>query len=140
MGNREAKELICRTYGHEVRYWNNSGRWGTGQRGIKGRKKWDDCNGIINTIYLKKKKAAFQSTVIYQGGRQCKDLSKRQFKNVTKVLSFITYIYIFFEVCEDTVCFFLHFRCFLKLSSLVIQLTKQSNPALNPVLSGLVCF
>ena len=32
------------------------GRRGTGQRGIKGRKKWDNCNRIINRIYLKKLK------------------------------------------------------------------------------------
>ena len=24
----------------------------TGRRGIKGRKKWDHCNSIINKIYL----------------------------------------------------------------------------------------
>ena len=28
----------------------------TGHRGIKGRKKWDNCNSIINKIYLRKKK------------------------------------------------------------------------------------
>ena len=28
---------------------------GTGQRGIKGRKKWDNCNSIINKIYIFKK-------------------------------------------------------------------------------------
>ena len=27
--------------------------WGTGQRGIKGRKKWDNYNNIINKIYFK---------------------------------------------------------------------------------------
>ena len=27
-----------------------------GQRGIKGRKKWDNCNSIINKMYLKKNK------------------------------------------------------------------------------------
>ena len=29
---------------------------GTGQRGIKGRNKWDNCNDIINKRYLQKKK------------------------------------------------------------------------------------
>ena len=33
MGNGEAKELVCMTHGHELR-WEG----GTGQRGIKGRK------------------------------------------------------------------------------------------------------
>ena len=27
---------------------------GTGWRGIKGRKKWNNCNSIINKIYIKK--------------------------------------------------------------------------------------
>ena len=40
MGNGEAKELTCTTHGHELRYWNADDRGaGTGQRGIKGRKK-----------------------------------------------------------------------------------------------------
>ena len=38
MGNGEAKELICMTHGHELRRGNDCGRWGTGQRRIKGRK------------------------------------------------------------------------------------------------------
>ena len=25
---------------------------GAGQRGVKGRKKWDNCNSIINKTYL----------------------------------------------------------------------------------------
>ena len=53
MGNGEAKELICTTHGHELRWVGNTGgRWGAGQRGIKG-KKWHNCNSIINKIYLK---------------------------------------------------------------------------------------
>ena len=32
------------------------GRGCAGQRGIKERKKWDNCNSIINKIYLKRKK------------------------------------------------------------------------------------
>ena len=34
---------------------NAGGRGGAGQREIKGRKKkWDNCNSIINEIYFKK--------------------------------------------------------------------------------------
>ena len=39
MGNGEAKELICTTHGHEVRWGNDSGKEGTEWRGIKERKK-----------------------------------------------------------------------------------------------------
>ena len=53
IGNGEAKELICMTHGHELRWRNAGGRGGTGQRGIKGRKKWDNCNGIIIKYILK---------------------------------------------------------------------------------------
>ena len=38
MGNGEAKEHICMTYGHELRLGNNGGRGSTGQRRIKGIK------------------------------------------------------------------------------------------------------
>ena len=38
MGNGEAEEFICMTHGHELRWMNDGGRWGTGQRGIKGRR------------------------------------------------------------------------------------------------------
>ena len=34
---------------------NVGGNRGTRQRTIKGRKKWDNCNSIINKIYLQKK-------------------------------------------------------------------------------------
>ena len=47
MGNGEAKELICMTHGHEI-------RWRKGGEGDKGEKKWEDCNSIINKIYIKK--------------------------------------------------------------------------------------
>ena len=50
IGNGGAKELICMTHGHELR---GGGFWwkeGAGQRGMKGRKKWDNCNSIINRI------------------------------------------------------------------------------------------
>ena len=54
MGNGEAKELICMTQGHELRGGNDGRKRGTGQWGIKGRKKWDNCNSIMNKIYFKK--------------------------------------------------------------------------------------
>ena len=56
MGKGEAKKLRCMTHGHELRWWNASGRWGTGWMGIKEREKWDNCGSIINKIYLKIKK------------------------------------------------------------------------------------
>ena len=52
IGNGEVKELTCMTHGHELRL-GNVGGWGcAGQRGIKWGK-WDNCNSIINKIYLK---------------------------------------------------------------------------------------
>ena len=51
----KAKELICTTHGHELMGGNVGGREGTGWRGIKRRKKWDNCNSIINKILNKKK-------------------------------------------------------------------------------------
>ena len=59
MGNGEAKELTCTTHRHELRWGNAGGRGSTGQREIKGRKKWDNCNGIINKIYLTNKKKEY---------------------------------------------------------------------------------
>ena len=50
MGNGEAKKLICMTHGHELRLGNDGGRSCAGQRGIKGREKWNNCNSIINKI------------------------------------------------------------------------------------------
>ena len=54
-GSGEAKELICVTHEHKLSWGNVGGRWGTGWMGIKGREKWDNCNSIINKIYLKEK-------------------------------------------------------------------------------------
>ena len=51
MGNGETKELICMTHGDALRWGNAGGRGGAGRRGIKWRKKWDNCNSIINKIY-----------------------------------------------------------------------------------------
>ena len=53
MGNEEAQELIHITHGHELRWGNDGGKRGTGWRGIKGRKKWDNCNSIIKKYILK---------------------------------------------------------------------------------------
>ena len=47
MGNGESKELLCMTHGHEVRWGNASGG-----KGVKGRKKWYNCNSVINKIYF----------------------------------------------------------------------------------------
>lgn len=82
-------------------------------------------------------KAVLQLRLVHQGGEPCKDHSQRSFKRITpRCLGFI--IYIFSSKWRQ---FFLtSFRCFLNLSNLVIQLTKQSNPTFDPVLSGLVCF
>ena len=44
------------THGHELKGGNAGGRGDAGWRGIKGRKKWDSCNSIINKIYLKQVK------------------------------------------------------------------------------------
>ena len=52
MGNGEAKELICTTHGHELRWGNVGGRGGAVWRGDKGDKKWDNCNSVINNIYI----------------------------------------------------------------------------------------
>ena len=52
MGNGEAKELICMTQG---RGRGMLGEGGAGQREIKGRKKWDNCNSIISKMYILQK-------------------------------------------------------------------------------------
>ena len=42
------------THGHELSEGRNAGgRGGAGKKGIRQRKKWDNCNSIINKIYLK---------------------------------------------------------------------------------------
>ena len=51
IGNVEAKELTYMTHGHELKQGNAGGRGCAGQRGIKG-KEWDNCNSIINKIYI----------------------------------------------------------------------------------------
>ena len=47
----EANELICTTRVHELR--GPAGGRGCRDDGGKGEKKWDNCNSIINKIYLK---------------------------------------------------------------------------------------
>ena len=54
MGNEEAGELTGMSHGHDLRWGKGDGRGDAGQRGIKGRKKWDNCNSLINKIYFKK--------------------------------------------------------------------------------------
>ena len=53
MGNGKTKELIGMTHGRELRWGGCWWQGAAGQRGIKGRKKWDNCNTIINKIHLK---------------------------------------------------------------------------------------
>ena len=55
MGNGEAKELTCMTHGQVLKGENAGGRWYRVE-GNKGEEKWDNCNSIINKIYLKIKK------------------------------------------------------------------------------------
>ena len=53
IGNGEAKELTCTTPGLKLRAGMLQGGGGAGQRGDKGKKKkWENCNRIINKIYL----------------------------------------------------------------------------------------
>ena len=43
IGNREVKELICMTHGHELRGVGDMGGWGFRTQGNKGEKKeWDN--------------------------------------------------------------------------------------------------
>ena len=55
MGNGEAKELICMTHRHELRWGNAGGRGVQGGGELKRGKIRENCNSIINKIYLKKK-------------------------------------------------------------------------------------
>ena len=74
IGNGEAKELICTTHGHELRWgvmeywWEGAVRW----RGIKVRKKWDNCNSIINKIYFKKRNMSTMTYLLGQWGMHVK--------------------------------------------------------------------
>ena len=54
MGNGEAKELICKTHEYELTgVCVDVGGKGVQGRTSKGKKKWDNCNSIINKIYFK---------------------------------------------------------------------------------------
>ena len=53
IGNTEVKELICTTHGHELRWGDAGGVGGAGWRGDRGGN-WENCNSIINKIYLKR--------------------------------------------------------------------------------------
>ena len=55
MGNGEAKELTCMTHGHELRWGVVGGNGGYRVEAGKGGKIWDNCNSIINRMYLKNK-------------------------------------------------------------------------------------
>ena len=57
------------THGHELRAGGMLEGAGAGRRGIKGRKKWDNCNIIINKIYLKYKKRKNNVVISMYGGR-----------------------------------------------------------------------
>ena len=62
-GNVEAKELICMTHGHELKWGNERGRGCAGQSGIKWGK-WDNCNSVINKIKCILKKRRYILLVI----------------------------------------------------------------------------
>ena len=64
MGNGEAKELICATHGHELKGGECVWEGFAGQRGIK-EEKWDNCNSIINKIYLKNRNVTIYSANVY---------------------------------------------------------------------------
>ena len=49
----ETKELICTTHGHELRWGAVLVVGGCRTEGNTREKKWDNCNSIINKIYLK---------------------------------------------------------------------------------------
>ena len=51
IGNGVAKELICMLHGHELR-GGLLERMGVPSRGEKRRKHWNNCNNIINKIYI----------------------------------------------------------------------------------------
>ena len=60
IGNGEAKEVIYVTHGHELKRGNVGRRGCSGWRGKSGGK-WDNCNSIINKIYLKKKNKIYKN-------------------------------------------------------------------------------
>ena len=72
IGNVEAKELICMTHGHELKWEGNADRRGyAGWRGINGGK-WGNCNSIINKIYFKNLKSKIILKIINKRKKQTK--------------------------------------------------------------------
>ena len=65
MGNGEAKQLICMTHGHELKWGNVGGRGCAGWSGVKGWK-WDNCHSIINKI-MKKKPNSWTLIMVWAG-------------------------------------------------------------------------
>ena len=63
MGNGEAKEFICVTHGHELR-WGMMVGGGYRVDENKGERKWDNCNSIINKIYIKKEVVIIKATTL----------------------------------------------------------------------------
>ena len=57
IGNIESKELTCMTHEHELRGGGEmlEGEGVQGRGGIQEEKQWDNCNSIVNKIYLKLK-------------------------------------------------------------------------------------
>ena len=51
IGNGKAKELICTTHGHELRGGLLEEKGVSGGGGQRERN-WDNCNSIINKIYI----------------------------------------------------------------------------------------
>ena len=52
MGNREAKELICMTHGHELMRGRMLVQGYMAEGNTEEIKIWDNCNSIINKIYF----------------------------------------------------------------------------------------
>ena len=61
MGNGEAKELICMTHGHELRRGMLAGGGYRAEGNKREKKKWNNCNSIINKIYFKKREVQMGS-------------------------------------------------------------------------------
>ena len=55
VGSGEAKKLVCTTHGRKLRGGGMlEGMVVPGRGRLRGEKKWDNCNSIINKLYLKK--------------------------------------------------------------------------------------
>lgn len=81
-------------------------------------------------------KVPFKSTVANQGGEPYKDRPQRPQDNNANELEFIRHV---FKTSEDSGFLYSH-KCFLNVSQLIVQLAKQSDPTLDPVMDRLVCF